>query len=105
MSKWTDVTRIPAETRTATFLRDGERCVYCDTPRRLECAHVVPRRRGGKGVITNLVTLCHGCHQKMDYYAWTDEGKEIELYVQAYIRMLYPGWSDEDQIYHKYEGV
>ena len=53
-------------------------------------------------MITNLVTLCHDCHQRMDYYAWTDEGKEIELYVQAYIRMLYPGWTEEDQTYHKY---
>lgn len=103
MSKWTEATRIPPETRREVFSRDFNRCVGCESSYRLECAHIVPRRQGGKGIKTNLVTLCHTCHQKMDYYSWTDDGKEIERRVMVYIKILYPGWTEEDQTYHKYD--
>ena len=51
--------------RLAVFDRDKYTCVYCGaTDEYLECDHVVPRSRGGKDTIENLVTACVGCNRR-----------------------------------------
>ena len=49
--------------RLRVFELDGWRCRKCGRAGRLECDHVVPLRRGGDPYdMTNLQTLCRGCH-------------------------------------------
>jgi 5-methylcytosine-specific restriction endonuclease McrA len=51
--------------RRAVLRRDGDACQYCGavTPRPT-VDHVVPRRLGGGGSWTNLVTACRDCNQR-----------------------------------------
>ena len=52
-----------ARVRLAVFRRDGYRCRKCGRPGRLECDHVIPLRAGGDPWdLSNLQTLCRGCH-------------------------------------------
>ena len=49
--------------RLRVFARDGWRCVDCGRAGRLECDHIVPMRKGGDAFdLSNLQTLCRGCH-------------------------------------------
>ena len=51
--------------RANIYGRDGYRCQYCGTKRRiadLSFDHVVPRAQGGKTVWTNIVTACEACN-------------------------------------------
>lgn len=49
--------------RRQVFDRDGWRCTRCGRVGRLECDHVVPVARGGAPfALSNLRTLCRGCH-------------------------------------------
>lgn len=52
-----------AALRIAVFQRDNYRCVYCGSPKRLECDHVIPLSRGGTNDITNLASACYLCNR------------------------------------------
>lgn len=51
--------------RDAALERDQSRCRYCGrltTSRTRQLDHVIPRSRGGKNVITNIVVACQPCN-------------------------------------------
>ena len=66
MEAATNVTASPWEiTRRQVLLRDGFRCVSCGEPLATQDAdvhHLLPRSMGGTDELSNLVTLCDGCH-------------------------------------------
>lgn len=53
-------------TRHNVFKRDGNRCVYCGSGKKLTLDHVMPRSKGGKNTWNNLVTCCARCNSKKD---------------------------------------
>ncbi|CAN7337063.1 RecQ family ATP-dependent DNA helicase [Rhizobium sp. LjRoot258] len=53
------------ETRRLVHERDGFRCVSCSlklASRDADVHHLLPRSMGGSDELSNLVTLCDGCH-------------------------------------------
>ena len=65
--------RLDNNLRKATILRDKCKCQECGKSNCvLEVHHIRARRYGGADTISNLITLCSGCHQKT-------EGKEREF--------------------------
>ena len=53
---------ISKKLRLQILRRDSWRCQICGSMRQLEVHHQLFRSRGGQGIESNLVTLCHGCH-------------------------------------------
>lgn len=48
------------------LMRDGYACQNCGKkPGRLEAHHLIYREQGGKDSLTNLLTLCEGCHKRV----------------------------------------
>jgi hypothetical protein len=48
----------------AVYRRANYRCEACGASEvKLEAHHRVPRERGGRDAVENLVALCVGCHQ------------------------------------------
>lgn len=53
------------EIREAILIRDNRRCLRCDKifkKSNLSVHHIIPRDEGGVTAPSNLVTLCHPCH-------------------------------------------
>lgn len=53
--------------RINVFTRDGFRCCYCGSPKKmgeLNYDHVVPRHLGGKTVWENIVASCYPCNSR-----------------------------------------
>lgn len=50
--------------RKSILDRDNNRCVLCDSTKRLEVHHIVPFRTCLKHENSNLATLCRECHKK-----------------------------------------
>lgn len=50
--------------RAAVLERDGNKCVRCQSPERLEIDHIHPVSQGGTGVESNLQVLCISCNRK-----------------------------------------
>jgi 5-methylcytosine-specific restriction endonuclease McrA len=50
--------------RSTILARDGFRCQYCGSNRRLTVDHVVPRSRGGATSWANVVTSCGSCNTR-----------------------------------------
>ena len=53
--------------RHNVFTRDGFRCQYCGSPKRmgeLNYDHVVPRHLGGRTVWENIVAACYPCNAR-----------------------------------------
>lgn len=73
--------RLDENIRKAVILRDNCECMECGKSNcMLEVHHIVPRRLKGSNAISNLITLCSGCHQKT-------EGKE-ELFIDKYYKKI-----------------
>jgi 5-methylcytosine-specific restriction endonuclease McrA len=49
-------------TRDNIYLRDGYKCIYCETKKSLTLDHVIPRSKGGNNEWDNLITCCHSCN-------------------------------------------
>jgi 5-methylcytosine-specific restriction endonuclease McrA len=57
------------EIRNAILLRDDFTCLRCDKKYKkadLSVHHMVPREDGGTSSLSNLVTLCHDCHDYVE---------------------------------------
>lgn len=63
--------------------RDGEICNECLSKKATQIHHVCPRSRGGRGVATNGLPLCHECHRSIHDNA-TLMNKWQEIYEQRY---------------------
>jgi len=50
--------------RRAIYARDGNTCVYCQSPDNLTLDHVLSIFRGGKNAATNLITCCAPCNHE-----------------------------------------
>jgi HNH endonuclease len=71
--------------------RDGPVCVWCGhEPWRsdLTAEHLLPRARGGRGVVENLAVACRGCNKRRRTRAVAafaraqlDEGRAVRLNV------------------------
>jgi len=58
--------RLDENLRMATLMRDGYECRKCGKKDcQLEAHHIIPRSRGGKDTIRNMITLCHICHDRV----------------------------------------
>ena len=51
-------------TKRNIMIRDGFKCVYCDSPNKLTLDHVIAKSRGGKNDWFNLATCCEPCNKK-----------------------------------------
>ena len=53
--------------RNNLFKRDQNECQYCGAKKALTIDHVIPKSKGGKTNLQNLITACHRCNtQKGD---------------------------------------
>ena len=52
--------------RRACLTRDYNQCVICTSTTRLTAHHIHARKDGGPDALTNLITLCHTCHDKIE---------------------------------------
>ncbi len=68
--------RLDENLRIAALMRDDYQCQQCRkkktcyaeislTHNPLQVHHIISREAGGKDTITNLITLCHSCHEKV----------------------------------------
>lgn len=100
-----DFTKITPKERQAVRNRDSidgaPCCIYCGSPHGIEIAHYVPRSRGGMGIRTNLACLCHNCHALLDNGNDPKMAEEIRETFKGWLKLNYPSWSEEKQIYRK----
>lgn len=52
------------------------------------------------GIEENIVTMCYLCHQMYDQYI---DRKNMESYIEQYLRSKYPNWDREKLFYKKWE--
>lgn len=50
--------------RGLIYKRDGHKCQYCGSTRRLTIDHVLPRSRGGEDTWENMVVACSSCNTR-----------------------------------------
>lgn len=50
--------------RRAIHIRDGNKCVYCNSTKNLTIDHIIPSSRGGQHSWDNLVCACFPCNTK-----------------------------------------
>lgn len=96
----TKATDISPAVKKAVWDRDCECCIICGSIYAAPEAHYIPRSAGGLGIEQNIVTLCRGCHYRLDS---TENRNLIKIEVANYLRSKYKGWDDLDLHYHKYD--
>ena len=50
--------------RKSIHMRDGNKCVYCNSTKNLTIDHIIPSSRGGGNDFLNLVCCCNACNTK-----------------------------------------
>ena len=108
-SKRSKATDIPMSVKKKVWERDNHCCVVChNSCNVMPNAHILPRSKSGKGVETNIVTLCteltpNKCHRKFDF-GTKEERKEILRIITKYMKSIYgEDWSIENQKYDKWK--
>lgn len=106
-SKRSKATDIPMSVKKKVFERDNGRCVVCGNNYNvMPNAHILSRVHGGKGIETNVVTLCtllteNKCHHKFDN-GTKEERQQIYNKIESYMKSIYgSGWNINDQKYKK----
>lgn len=56
--------KVPPVNRREVLRRDGHRCQYCGSTKKLTLDHVQPKSRGGPHSWDNVVTACEPCNLK-----------------------------------------
>jgi len=59
--------------RFNVYRRDGYKCVYCGSDKRLELDHIVPLILGGTCLFNNFVLACKSCNcrkNRRDVFKW-----------------------------------
>ena len=89
------------------FARDKGKCVVCGNSYNvMPNAHILSRAHSGKGIETNVVTLCteltpNRCHRKFDF-GTKKEREQILQIITNYMKSIYgDNWCIEDQKYDK----
>ena len=110
-SKRTKAIEIPRKVKEAVAERDSidghPCCILCgkpaptSSPLAFSNAHILRRSRGGRGIETNIATLCWECHMKFDQ---SNEGDKIMDFICDYMKRHYgETWSIQEQKYDKGE--
>ena len=107
MHKRTKACDIPQSVKEKVWERDCHKCVVCGSYNAFPNAHILSRAKGGKGVETNIVTLCgyagNDCHRRYDN-GTKEEHEMIDNIIARYMKGIYgDGWCKEDQRWNKYE--
>ena len=64
----------------------------------LDVMHIVNKSQGGLGIVQNGVIGCRGHHHLLDN---SEYDQEMRVIAKDYLRILYPGWTDESVTYNK----
>lgn len=107
MHKRTKACDIPQKVKEIVWERDNHQCVVCGSTNAFPNAHILSRAKGGKGVETNIVTLCgyagNDCHRRYDN-GTKEEHEMIDNIIARYMKGIYgESWCKEDQRWNKYE--
>ena len=98
---------ISSAVKKKVFIRDKGRCVICgNTFNVMSNAHILSRAFNGKGIETNIVTMCTNfTPNKCHYYFDNGTKKQRELMmkkIEKYMKKIYGDeWCLEDQRYKK----
>ena len=108
-SKRTKATDIPMSVKKIVWERDNGCCVVCGNNYNvMPNAHILSRHNLGRGIETNIVTLCtemteNKCHRKFDF-GTKQEREEILEKITKYMKSIYgDSWNIDDQRYNKWE--
>jgi 5-methylcytosine-specific restriction endonuclease McrA len=101
-SRRTKATDIPKKVKDAVWKRDNGKCVICKYYPANPTCHILSRAHGGRGIETNIVTLCNEHHRLFD--SGTREQRDhYESIITAYMKIQYgEDWCKEDQAYSKW---
>ena len=101
-SRRTKATAIPKKVKDNVWERDNHRCVVCGDSNASPCAHILSRAHSGRGIETNIITLCNAHHRLYDSGS-RKERDAIDEIVVAYMKSIYgEEWCKEDQVYDKW---
>lgn len=61
---------ILSKTRLMVLARDNYTCQHCfKTGKKLDIHHIIPSGESkGMDVINNLISVCRGCHRRIEYF-------------------------------------
>lgn len=88
------------ELRNYILARDKHRCLRCDKRFRakgkLSVHHLIPRSNGGSNDPSNLVTLCHKCHDYVEINRLSTKAEIIGSYETPGVTVISVEESEEE---------
>lgn len=103
MHRLTKATAIPKKVKDKVWERDGGKCVVCGYYPANPSCHIIARSHQGRGIETNIVSLCNDCHRLYDNSS-REVHDRIDAIVVKYMKSIYgEEWSKEEQVYDKYK--
>ena len=81
-----DVPDVTSSVLEQMYLRQNKRCAYCNVLLKMDgylsLDHKIPRSRGGKHGLVNIVICCQDCN----HLKFTRTDKEFKIFVRQYIK-------------------
>jgi len=86
--------------RSEVLKRDDKRCVECHSGINLHVHHIAPLSKGGSNLLSNLETLCEGCHSKEHggrRFTY-DESKKTESHFSKRVSLIKKAIKENDKV-------
>lgn len=106
-SKRSKATDIKMSVKKKVFERDNGCCIVCGNNYNvMPNVHILSRSKGGKGIETNVLTMCteltpNKCHRKFDFGTKEERQMILDICIK-YMKSIYgDSWSIEEQKYKR----
>ena len=94
---------IPLSIRKRLYIKARGRCENCNTNKKLDVHHIIPRKQGGCNSIHNLRLFCKDCHNNLGISNRMVEGrfKTLNIYFSD-MEFLFLSRDKGDRTWHNY---
>lgn len=92
--------------RSMIYKRDGHKCQYCGSTRKLTIDHVMPRSKGGEDSWSNMVVACSSCNTRKGDTLLEQSGMKLaQKPIAPFNKFVYALWDSNNPEWQQYNFV
>lgn len=77
----------------------NRKCAYCDSENNLTLDHIIPQKKGGRDIKTNVICACAKCNRDKGHSPWMEWYKSQEFFTNQRMDAIIE-WMSQTEVSH-----